>query len=96
MKLYIDKEVTKTYKVKTVDNTICDICGKAYKGEEWESWAYDVNKTVFKIEQGSSYPEGGNTTTISYDICPDCFLNKVIPLVKTIAKNEITVTEKDW
>ena len=71
---------------ETSPDIICDICGKTYRN--WDG-QYHKNETIVRLEEGSYYPEGGSCEKMYVDICPDCFKEKLIPFLKSIAKHEI-------
>jgi hypothetical protein len=55
----------------------CDMCGtKAERpgaGEWFAKSSFDVSTVRIECREGSAFPEGSNTTTHSFDICPKCF-----------------------
>ena len=78
----------KTIKVPAKEMTIqsglrCDLCGK--QSPEPENWAerFDVKEVEITYVDGVSYPEGGSSTTLAFDICPDCFGSKLVPWFKS-------------
>ena len=73
----------------------CDLCGRAVRSDDWSKKAYGVADTTVEIEEGEHYPEYRCTETTSFDICPDCFKNKLIPWLKSQGA-EPTVKENDW
>ena len=68
---------------------ICDICGRSAKNpsndynDPWNSDPYTIFKTEIVCEEGTRYPEGVDVKQMSFDICPDCFKNKLVPFIKT-------------
>jgi len=80
MKKYEEKE--EMCKWKELNALICDICGKAAKEPDWP---WDNNGTRTNITE--LYCVSGNTVDAPikeyiFDICPECFINKLIPLMK--------------
>ena len=64
--------------------TVCDLCGERVGGDDgWGEGLYDVEEVEISYETGSNYPDGRDTHKISYDICPDCFQNKLQPWLKS-------------
>lgn len=65
----------------------CDICAveadRPGAGQWVASSHFDVSQTTITLEEGSAYPEGRDTTRMSFDICPTCFKNKLIPFMAT-------------
>jgi hypothetical protein len=63
----------------------CDIChNKADRPytNQWEAMnSYKVSRTVVTFEEGEAYPEGRNTKTLTYDICPTCFMQHLVPFM---------------
>ena len=52
----------------------CDICKN-----EIEEGLFEKKETTVEMVVGKRYPECGNSITTSYDICVDCFLDKLMP-----------------
>lgn len=81
--------------IECVDAT-CDICGKvktrgnptSYTGEcNWYTPSnFGVSQTTVAMEEGWNYPEGGRTTVTSFQICPTCFKNVLIPYFESFTK----------
>lgn len=80
----------------------CDLCGKVSESvHDWSSSLYELNetevsiKTIIRHSNGYSYPEGGNSINYEIDICPECFMEKLIPWLKSQGA-DIKETESDW
>lgn len=71
-------------KTKCVKMT-CDICKRqsAFPSSWSNATGYDVCDVDVKIEQGSHYPGDYETTTFFYDICPNCWWEKLGPFIKS-------------
>lgn len=97
MRKYVKKTSTHEYD-ECVEQT-CDVCRTPASdpGSGWRNGYYQVSKTVceVKCEEGAVYPEGGNTTATSYDICPECFIEKLVPLLRGLGA-EPTIKEIDY
>ena len=96
--------MSKVYKIrqmkdKYVEHLICDLCGKQSEGEDWTTGSFEVNQTDISIftrveyRNGVQYPEGGHGDDYEVDLCPDCFMNKLIPWLK---KQGAEIHEKEW
>ena len=82
--------------VDFVETTICDVCGVAHRGNGWERQrSYEIIETHVKIVTGDSYPTGGYTEERSFDICPNCFKEKLIPFIESFGAIP-TINEVDW
>lgn len=57
----------------------CDLCGRKAGDDDWCSDSYERSEVTISIEEGEYYPEGGSAVETEFDICPDCFKNKLIP-----------------
>ena len=88
MKKY--KTVKETREKQELTNIVCDICG--YDNEHYYDWQNDPNKegssyfdteVEIRYRYGVSYPEGGSGYEYNLDICPKCFMEKIVPLLKT-------------
>lgn len=80
----IKKQIERKYSEEIVEFTICDVCKHKFVGEKWGVGYYDVAETIIKMRIGKSYPEGSHGEEISLDVCPNCFEEKLIPLLETI------------
>jgi hypothetical protein len=92
MKVYEPKVVTETKQVfKYVQ---CDICGsQATDNDNWEGEYYGVSETEIKYREGTSYPEGGSGTAIKVDICPTCFMEKLVPWLES---QGVLIKKEEW
>jgi|1185.fasta_scaffold582630_1 hypothetical protein len=68
----------------------CDICGKEQAEQQWEcapKWGKDahveVTVSIVKVEVG--YESDGSRDGSEWDFCPECFHDKVRPLLETLA-----------
>src|SRR5882724_11735975 len=67
----------------------CDLCGREAKnpGNSWERGIYNVDDITLSVsvvaERGQCYPEGGHTSKIEIDLCPECFRDRLIPWLKS-------------
>jgi len=61
----------------------CDICGrKAPKpggDHPWKEEIYDIHDVDVKLREGDQYPDSGSGEETSFDICPKCFKERLIP-----------------
>jgi len=101
MKIYKTVEVpAKAATTQQLNKRVCDLCGFSAKGEDWGAGFYEVNETEVRVEvrhkEGSSYPEGGDGTEYDIDICPSCFVNKLVPWVEEEGDTEIERKDWDW
>lgn len=78
----------------------CDMCGGVSKSHQnynydWYGDRFDINYATIEYKTGSSYPEGGHSTTVLCDICPNCFITKVRPWIES---QGVTMREEecDW
>lgn len=82
---------------EVVDKVLCDVCG-CDVNRDWNgrsSYEFDdveVEITV-KRREGESYPEGAWGTEVVIDICPDCFVKKLVPWVESHGHAKIETTE---
>lgn len=78
---------TETVERTTLVKTTCDLCGKEATRGGGESSFYEVNETEVEVtvrqKDGRSYPDNGSGTKVNFDICPDCFKNKLIPFLES-------------
>lgn len=85
------KVVPETTKEVTT-HTTCDICKRSDSG----TGACDIDETEVSFrEVDYSYPECGAGRTYSFDICHDCFKEKIIPLLSELGA-EPRIEEWDY
>lgn len=62
----------------------CDLCGCHGRGaNRWRTDdSSEVKYTTVQMEDGYRYPEGGCVEITDFDICTDCFRDKLIPWMK--------------
>jgi len=76
MKIY--KTIPET-KAEQLESTTCDLCGDiSYCQSPWASGC-SIFKASIKMTDGQEWEDRGCDTEISYDVCPDCFKNKLVP-----------------
>jgi len=77
------------HKETQIAKIVCDICGE--EREQYEDWRNDPHKddhnssyfdTETKLEYtfGDNYPDGGSGKKYELDICPKCFMEKIVAL----------------
>lgn len=75
-----------------VVKTTCDLC----RSELERAGRFETRETRIEMRRGANYgPEGGNTTTTTFDICCKCFNER---LVFWFGANGVQprVEETDW
>lgn len=73
--------------------TTCDICGASTDRNNWGEDSYDEQIITIENSVGGRYPEGGIGETFSYDLCPDCFTDKLEPFLQALGARPETT---DW
>jgi hypothetical protein len=91
MREYKNKRIVR--EERTMVKMTCDLCGKTTDRDEWTTSSYEINETKIQYRQGVSFPEYTNGTKICVDICPDCFMNKLIPW---FTNQGVHIEEEDW
>jgi hypothetical protein len=84
MRITVNKQITRTENVHI--KTVCDICGFETRAfNNWSEKTYDTKETIIAMEMGDSHPSsGGFIKKTSYDICPTCFENKLMPFLSSL------------
>ena len=72
------------------DYTSCDFCGKKLG----DGGVYDVEDVKISYEKGEWYPENRFTTTLSVDMCGQCFETKLVPWIRSQGV-DLTVEESE-
>ena len=85
MKKTESKEMVESRQVVT--EFYCDLCGKRppIRGRSgWETKPDEIVETRIYYETGKAYGmDGADMSVIVFDICPGCFLEKLIPWMKS-------------
>ena len=79
---------------RVADYIVCDVCGRKSDGDDWDKDVYDATRVEVKLTTGTSYPEGGSGEEWDIDICPECFVGKLVPWVE--AAGGVTITPREW
>ena len=91
------EEVRTTHTVKVT----CDLCGREAPSPHhpFHTWAVDtfaVTGTTVELREGVAYPDDdGDIKTTSFDICPQCFRDKLVPWLKEHGVSGPTVEESE-
>lgn len=64
--------------VSVHDKEICDICKKEIREGTFDSSDIDIEAKI-----GDHYPEGDFRRGYRLDVCKDCFVDKVMPLIES-------------
>lgn len=57
-----------------VVKTTCDLCGDEIK----EPGGYDFDHITVERRSGVAYPDGGQTDYTEFDVCKQCFQDKLV------------------
>ncbi len=88
MRTFIEKSIV--CKEAILDKLVCDICKKEakYPDQEWseeDNHPYEEYTLKTTIEHEKSYyciDTGTDGEVLSFDICPDCFINRLVPFIE--------------
>lgn len=93
MKAFVKKQVTSTQTI--LEKTTCDLCGESTSGDNWADGNYEHDEITIQRVSGAHYPEGDYRETASFDICPKCWEEKLVPWMASQGASP-TVKEADW
>ena len=85
MKVFEDRTVPARV-LKVCVHRQCDLCGASTNKGTWNKKVSLVSETECKIEVRSKegdLHEGGYGVEIDVDICPKCFIEKLVPWLKS-------------
>ena len=90
MKHYDVKECDCGFEHKVFTHRSCDVCGKTTKSSDWtphnaEPSAYNYGETEVRYTFGKSYPDDCYGDFYDIDVCPECFMNTVLPALEAAA-----------
>lgn len=99
----VTKEVEVPAKIETqIDHIKCELCTNTT--DEPRNWgdrngsarsSYDVNETTVELRTGYSVPDGGDIKSQVIDICPKCFVEKLIPWIKSQG-GDVRTEKSEW
>ena len=72
-----------------VTSVLCDLCGKEIK----PSPRGEVNRVEIEHTYGTSWPECGGGSILFFDVCPECFMGKVVPALEEMGATPQT---REW
>jgi uncharacterized protein (DUF2225 family) len=75
-------EAKRTTEETFIHSVECDFCHTIYKGEGWGKDGYKKAETNISYLWGTFYPDDCNGSEIEVDICPTCFMEKLVPWMK--------------
>jgi hypothetical protein len=78
------------------NRVVCDFCDAETDDPEcWppQSGQYCINQVTIQLKTGENYIETKHGKTLTIDMCPKCFLEKLIPWFES---QGIEVREEIW
>ena len=78
------------------NKVVCDFCGAETDDIEcWhpQSGPYCINQVTIQLKTGDMYLETKRGTTLTVDMCPKCFLEKLTPWLES---QGIKAREEIW
>ena len=87
MKTYVTITIPER-KEKRLDKTTCDICGEEIKQKN-----FSADEIIVMRNDGYNYPEGGWGVKSFYDICLECWTNKLVPFFDSLGA---TSRQEEW
>lgn len=82
---------------KVLVKTTCDLCGAEAPNGIWPTppWHTDETEIMVKVKrrEGEVYPEFGCGTEINVDLCPRCFVEKLVPWLRS---EGVQIEEQEW
>jgi hypothetical protein len=82
----------------TVSRT-CDICKQVHVKDpgEWDHGRREETETEVTMKVlKHDYDGGGTSHSWTYDICPECFANKLAPWIEAQGGSKPRVEDFDW
>lgn len=74
------EEIQTTTTSKRLKHITCELCKKQSNNPNWGS-GYAIRQTTVECDDYKSYPSDAYGEKYQIDICPDCFIDKLIPWV---------------
>lgn len=96
MKNMIHKTETRTVTTEEIESITCDLCKQTYRGEEWGAKTYETLDVTVEFKKGDSYPGSGDHTILIYDVCPACFMGKLVPAMKEMGAGDPHREDRSW
>jgi hypothetical protein len=65
---------------REVDQVTCDLCGaEAARGNTWPVDSFAIDEITIMRKTGRSAGSFGEINEEKVDVCPDCWVSKVVP-----------------
>jgi hypothetical protein len=95
MKITQTRIETRKVTHKDVIALVCDLCQTRSEGWHWSQNMYDIEESKIFYKNGYVYTTGGQVTEVSFDLCPRCFTQRLLPWLE-VQGAKPTVTESSW
>ena len=95
MKHFIKKEIPARF-VERHSHSVCDLCGALSDcADDWATETYNEQTVEINFKNAYNYPFDGHSESIEFDICPSCFMSKLVPWFQSQGV-EPRKLESDW
>lgn len=81
-----------SYEREVVDYVTCDLCRQRLP---LSAGQYRIDEITVMRREGSSYPEGGSGIECEFDLCPQCWDEKLVPWMREQG-GEVRISEWAW
>ena len=94
MKIF-EQRVVPESQVLVCTGVTCDLCGCVSRGRDWAKHLYEVAETAVTCKAGKAWPDEGGHVEYEIDICPKCFVDKLVPWLVSQG-SKVERKELDW
>lgn len=77
-----------------VESTKCDVCGSETPGSGWGCPCYRRRDVTLSYIEGETHADWWWWKSITFDICPKCFIAKVIPYLHSLGATGTVLERK--
>lgn len=73
---------------ESLKHILCDVCKINTRDSKYGDWDdpsdsfSNTCETTVEYKVGNAWPEGGSGDLVTLDICPECFLNILVPFLE--------------
>lgn len=72
-------------KAKQFRKLVCDVCGKSTTNyDNWGGSDEKISINITKSHTSNMYDGGGDVEETSFDLCEECFDNKLVPFLESL------------
>lgn len=79
---------------EVIDKITCDLCGGSRL--DTNEGQFDFAEATIEFEEGTRFPDCGNSVKTTIDCCNDCWTGKVFPALSALCITQPRTEDKEY